>query len=115
VEIGFSWLAASAQGSGINTEAKLLLFEHAFTGLGVARVDLKTDARNGRSRAAIESVGARFEDVLRQWSRSWAPGEDGQLRDSAIYSIIAEEWPERREKLITRLEAKISRCRPPTA
>jgi RimJ/RimL family protein N-acetyltransferase len=103
IEVGFSWLAASAQGRGINTEAKLLLFEHAFTGFGVARVDLKTDARNRRSRAAIESVGGTFEGVLRRWSRSWAPGEEGQLRDSAMYSIIAEEWPECRQRLIARL------------
>ena len=103
VEIGFSWLAVSAQGRGINTEAKLLLFDHAFTAFGVARVDLKTDARNLRSRAAIESVGGTFEGVLRRWSRSWAPGEDGRLRDSAMYSIVADEWPERRARLTARL------------
>lgn len=106
VEIGFTWLAASAQGRGINAEAKLLLFDHAFSVFGVARVDLKTDARNGRSRAAIESVGATFEGVLRRWSRSWAPGEDGRLRDSAMYSIVAEEWPERRARLKARLAAR---------
>ncbi|MFJ4788813.1 GNAT family N-acetyltransferase [Streptomyces sp. NPDC088794] len=94
VEVGFTWLARSAQGTGVNSEAKLLLFRHAFEEWGVARVDLKTDARNSRSRAAIESVGARFEGVLRNWSRSWAPGEDGRLRDSAIYSVTAAEWPE---------------------
>ncbi|MGH8917182.1 MAG: GNAT family N-acetyltransferase, partial [Actinomycetes bacterium] len=68
IEIGFTWLAASAQGTGINAEAKYLLFRHAFEQWGVDRVDLKTDARNGRSRAAIEGVGARFEGVLRNWS-----------------------------------------------
>lgn len=83
VEIGSSWLAASAQGRGINTEAKLLLFEHAFTTLGVARVDLTTDARNRRSRAAIENVGATLDGVLRRWSRSWVAGEEGKLRDSS--------------------------------
>ncbi|GAA5018802.1 GNAT family N-acetyltransferase [Actinopolymorpha pittospori] len=103
VEIGFSWLAASAQGRGINAEAKLLLFDHAFTAFGVARVDLKTDARNRRSRAALERAGATFEGVLRRWSRSWAPGEEGRLRDSAMYSIVAEEWPERRARLTARL------------
>jgi RimJ/RimL family protein N-acetyltransferase len=106
IEVGFTWLAASAQGRGINTEAKLLLFEHAFTVFGVARVDLKTDARNSRSRAAIASVGATFEGVLRRWSRSWAPGEDGRLRDSAIFSIVAEEWPERRALLSARLRER---------
>lgn len=105
VEIGFTWLAASAQGTGINAEAKLLLFRHAFEEWAVARVDLKTDARNARSRAAIESVGARFEGVLRNWSRSWAPGEDDRLRDSAIFSITADEWPDRR----ARLEQRVAR------
>ncbi|MFI1245736.1 GNAT family N-acetyltransferase [Streptomyces anulatus] len=101
----FTWLAASAQGTGANIEAKYLMFRHAFETWGVARVDLKTDARNGRSRAAIEATGARFEGVLRNWSRSWAPGEAGRLRDSAIFSITAEEWPDRR----VRLEQHIAR------
>jgi N-acetyltransferase len=103
VEVGFTWLAASAQGAGLNTEAKFLLFAHAFERWRVVRVDLKTDARNNRSRAAIERVGARFEGVLRCWSRSWAPGEDGLLRDSAMYSIVASEWPACLGRLQTRL------------
>ncbi len=107
VEVGFTWLAGSAQGTGVNAEAKLLLFRHAFEVWNVARVDLKTDARNARSRAAIEGVGARFEGVLRNWSRSWAPGEDGKLRDSAMYSIVAAEWPECR----TMLEDRLARIR----
>ena len=111
VEIGFTWLAASAQGTGVNAEAKLLLFRHAFEEWGVSRVDLKTDARNARSRAAIESVGARFEGVLRNSSRSWAPGEDGRLRDSAMFSITADEWPERRELL----EKRVARFLPDAA
>jgi N-acetyltransferase len=111
VEVGFTWLAASAQGTGVNAEAKLLLFRHAFEEWGVSRVDLKTDARNARSRAAIESVGARFEGVLRNSSRSWAPGEDGRLRDSAMFSITADEWPERRELL----EKRVARFLPDAA
>ncbi|MFI6610767.1 GNAT family N-acetyltransferase [Streptomyces sp. NPDC050507] len=103
IEVGFTWLAASAQGSGINAEAKYLLFRHAFEAWDVARVDLKTDARNSRSRAAIEAAGASFEGVLRNWSRSWAPGEDGSLRDSAIFSITADEWPARRKALEERI------------
>ncbi|MFF7449092.1 MULTISPECIES: GNAT family N-acetyltransferase [unclassified Streptomyces] len=103
VEVGFTWLSGSAQGTGVNAEAKLLLFRHAFEVWGVSRVDLKTDARNARSRAAIERVGARFEGVLRNWSRSWAPGEDGRLRDSAIFSITAAEWPRCRERLEKRV------------
>ncbi|WP_052847333.1 GNAT family N-acetyltransferase [Streptomyces avicenniae] len=107
IEVGFTWLAGSAQGTGVNTEAKYLLFRHAFENWGVARLDLKTDARNARSRAAIEGVGARFEGVLRNWSRSWAPGEDGMLRDSAVFSITADEWPDRR----THLEHRLARRR----
>jgi N-acetyltransferase len=103
IEIGFSWLSGSAQGSGINTEAKLLLMSHAFDNLRVARVDLKTDARNVRSRRAIEALGATFEGVLRSWSMSWAPGEEGLLRDSAMYSVIAPEWNAVKSGLIERL------------
>ena len=115
VEVGFTWLGARAQGTGVNAEAKLLLFRHAFEVWGVSRIDLKTDACNERSRAAIESVGARFEGVLRNWSRSWAPGEDGRLRDSAIFSITAEEWPERREWLEARVARFARRSPPPSA
>jgi RimJ/RimL family protein N-acetyltransferase len=103
VEIGFTWLAASAQRSGINIEAKLLLLTHAFERLGVERVDFKTDARNERSRQAIEGLGARFEGVLRSFGQSWAPGEGRLLRDSAMYSVIAQEWPSCRDHLLRRL------------
>ena len=103
VEVGFTWLSASAQGSGINTEAKLLLMNHAFAILRVARVDFKTDARNTRSRRALEALGATFEGILRSWSMSWAPGEDGLLRDSAMYSVIAPEWETVRNRLTARL------------
>jgi RimJ/RimL family protein N-acetyltransferase len=70
IEVGWTWLAASAQGTGINAEAKLLLFTYAFETLGVVRVDLKTDARNERSFHALERLGAHFEGVLRGWSPS---------------------------------------------
>ncbi|MBL7259684.1 GNAT family N-acetyltransferase [Paractinoplanes lichenicola] len=106
IEVGFTWLAAEAQGTGINTEAKLLLFQNAFENWHVERVDLKTDARNARSRAAIAATGATFEGVLRRWSRSWVPGEEGRLRDSAIFSIIEPEWPACRAHLRRRLVAK---------
>ncbi|WP_371476974.1 GNAT family N-acetyltransferase [Kitasatospora sp. NBC_00315] len=115
VEIGFTWLAPSAQGTGLNLEAKLLLFRHAFEVWDVARVDLKTDARNARSRAAIEKAGARFEGVLRNWSKSWAPGEDGLLRDSAMFSVVAAEWPRCRAGLEQRLAARGRRVPAPGA
>ena len=106
IEIGFTWLAGSAQGTGINTEAKYLLMRHAFDVFDVSRVDLKTDARNARSRAAIASVGARFEGVLRNWNRSWAPGEQDKLRDAAIFSITDAEWPECRQMLERKLQER---------
>ncbi len=102
-EIGGTWLAGSAQRSAINTESKLLLLSHAFDSLGVARVDLKTDARNERARAAIERVGAHFEGVLRHWQPSQVRGEEARLRDSAMYSILAEEWPDVAARLSERL------------
>ena len=103
IMIGFTWLAASAQRAGINAEAKLLLMSHAFGRLGVERVDFATDARNARSRQALEALGATCEGVLRNWSVSWAPGEESQLRDTAMYSVIAQEWTQVRNHLTTRL------------
>jgi RimJ/RimL family protein N-acetyltransferase len=93
VEIGGTWLAASAQRTAINTEAKLLLMRHAFETWHVARVDLKTDARNERSWAAILRLGCTFEGVLRQWQPSLVVGEEDLFRDSAIFSVVASEWP----------------------
>jgi RimJ/RimL family protein N-acetyltransferase len=87
----------------INVEAKLLLLEHAFETLGVARVDFKTDGRNQQCRRALEGLGAHFEGVLRQWSQSHAPGEEGLLRDSVMFSVIAAEWPGTKATLRRRL------------
>ncbi|BCJ32282.1 GNAT family N-acetyltransferase [Actinocatenispora sera] len=111
IEIGFTWLGAAAQGSGINAEAKLLLMTYAFETLAVSRVDLKTDARNTRSRAAIAALGATFEGVLRGWSMSWAPGESGQLRDSAMYSVLAVEWGAVKQALAGRVDRQRSAAR----
>jgi len=103
IEVGFTWLGAAAQGTGVNVEAKLLLFAYAFETWNVARIDLKTDARNARSRAAMERLGLHFEGVLRNWSQSWAPGEDGLLRDSAMFSVVPAEWPAVRATMEARL------------
>lgn len=89
VEIGWTWLGRPAQRTGANTEAKLLMLRHAFGVLRVRRVTLKTDARNARSRAAIERLGARLDGVL----RAHLPASDGGPRDSAVYSILETEWP----------------------
>jgi RimJ/RimL family protein N-acetyltransferase len=95
VEIGATWLAASAQRTRCNTEAKLLMLAHAFDVWQVHRVSLKTDARNMTSRRAIERLGARLEGVR----RADMPGSDGSVRDSAYYSIVRAEWPEVRQRL----------------
>jgi len=106
VEVGSTWLSAAAQGTAINTAAKLLLFTHAFEEWGVARVDLKTDARNARSRAGIVAVGAVFEGVLRGWQPSAAPGEEGRARDTAMHAVTAADWPAVKRALEARLAAK---------
>jgi RimJ/RimL family protein N-acetyltransferase len=98
-EIGATWLAASAQRSAVNTEAKLLMLGHAFDTWGVERITFKTDARNARSRAAIEGVGAQFEGIRRAHVRA----SDGGVRDSAYYSIVRAEWPAVRKGLEARL------------
>lgn len=103
VEIGGTWLSASAQRTGVNVEAKLLLLTHAFETWHVGRVDLKTDARNARSRAAIEALGATPEGVLRNWQPSHVPGEEDALRDTAMYSVVDGEWPAVRDRLASRL------------
>ena len=99
VEIGGTWLAPSAQRSGINTEAKLLMLTHAFEMWRVHRVSLKTDARNARSRAAILRLGARFDGVV----RAARMAADDAIRDDAMYSILEAEWPEVRANLVARL------------
>jgi len=88
-EIGATWLAPSAQRTPVNTEAKYLMLGHAFETWRVQRVSLKTDARNARSRAAIERIGARFDGVLRRFN----PAADAGLRDAAFFSILDDEWP----------------------
>jgi N-acetyltransferase len=102
VEIGATWLAPAAWGTGVNVEAKLLMLGHAFDTLGCARVELKTDARNERSRGAMAALPAQFEGIHRRHMRL----PDGTLRDSAWYSVIAEEWPDVRANLERRLAAR---------
>ncbi len=100
LEIGWTWLARSAWGGGANVEAKLLMLEHAFERHGCMRVELKTDARNERSRAALEALPARFEGIFR---KHMLVGDGTEVRDSAWYSIVDDEWPEVRANLERRL------------
>jgi RimJ/RimL family protein N-acetyltransferase len=95
VEIGSTWLAASAQRTRCNTEAKYLLLAHAFDVWQVHRVSLRTDERNTVSRRAIERLGAMFEGVR----RADLPAPDGSVRNSAYYSILRAEWSGVRKKL----------------
>lgn len=98
-EIGGTWYAASAQRTEVNTEAKLLLLGEAFGPLDCIAVELRTHARNTASRAAIERLGARQDGILRH--HMFMP--DGTLRDTVVYSILAEEWPAVRDRLHDRL------------
>jgi RimJ/RimL family protein N-acetyltransferase len=99
VDIGYTWLAGSAQRTSVNTEAKLLMMGHAFEVWGVHRVALQTDVRNTRSRAAIERIGGKLDGIL----RADRPGADDTVRTSARFSIVASEWPEVRARLRQRL------------
>lgn len=99
VEIGGTWLAASAQRTAINTEAKLLMLKHAFETWHVHRVTLRTDERNQRSRAAIERIGAHLDGLL----RNCEPASDGAIRTTAAYSMLESEWPAAKARLEARL------------
>ena len=101
VEIGATWLSRAAQQTRCNTESKFLLLTHAFEHWRVARVSFKTDERNVHSRGAIERIGAQFEGVR----RAEMLGADGAIRNSAYYSVLADEWAALRE----RLEAMLAR------
>ena len=102
VEIGWTWVAPPWQRSAVNGEAKLLMLGHAFEALGCLRVELKTDALNLRSRAAIARLGATEEGVLRRHMIT----DSGRVRDTVYFSVIAEEWPAVRERLLGRLAAR---------
>jgi RimJ/RimL family protein N-acetyltransferase len=99
VEIGWTWLAPEVWQTGANVEAKLLMLGDAFERLGCRRVELKTDAQNERSRAAMAALPARFEGV----HRNHMLVRDGENRDSAWYSVLDAEWPDVRANLLRRL------------
>jgi len=102
VEIGWTWLGPDAWRTGINVEAKLLMLDHAFAGLGCMRVEFKTDARNERSRAALAALPAQFEGIFRR--HMVLPSG---VRDSAYYSVIADDWPRVRENLDRRVAGHV--------
>jgi N-acetyltransferase len=99
VEIG-TWLAPSEWSGPTNPETKFLLLEHAFKRLACGRVQFRTDRLNQRSSAAIRKLGAVAEGVLRREKRV----QDGRIRDTCLFSILAEEWPAVSERLRRRLD-----------
>jgi RimJ/RimL family protein N-acetyltransferase len=104
LEVGYTWYAASAQRSAVNTECKYLLLRHAFETLDCIAVELRTHWMNQRSREAIERLGAKQDGVLR--NHRIMP--DGSLRDTVVYSIIASEWPAVRQHLTFKLQQDYS-------
>ncbi len=103
VEIGSTWYRKSVQRTGLNSECKRMLLAHAFEDLDCIAVEFRTHFMNRQSRAAIERLGAKLDGILRSHQRA----SDGSLRDTAVYSILAHEWPAVR----TGLDYKLSQQR----
>lgn len=101
-EIGWTWLSAPWQGSGANLEAKFLMLRHGFEQWGLNRIEIKTDVLNEKSRRAIVALGALQEGIARRQ----VVNEDGRVRDTVYYSIIAEEWPAVKARLNAKLAAR---------
>jgi RimJ/RimL family protein N-acetyltransferase len=101
VEIGWTWLARDAWGTGANSETKFLLMRHAFETCGLQRVEFKTHAANERSRAALLGIGAQFEGIFRK--HMILPSG---IRDSAWYAVVDDDWPEVRARLEKRIAAQ---------
>ncbi len=106
LEIGATAYAPEVWGSGVNPETKLLLLGYAFETLGAGRVNLVTDARNARSQRAIARLGARYEGTMRRHKRR----ADGTVRDTVLFSVIAEEWPGVRAGLEARVAEALARA-----
>ncbi len=100
VEIGWTWVGREWQRTAVNTEAKLLMLQHAFETWGCLRVEFKTDSCNARSRAALLRLGAKEEGTLRNHMIT----DTGRVRHSVYYSIIDSEWPEVKARLQHKLE-----------
>ncbi len=103
LEIGYTWLTPRVWRSAVNTECKYLLLRHAFDRLGCVRVQLKTNAKNARSRAAITRIGATMEGTLR---RSALEADGVSFRDTVFFSILDDEWPARKAMLEDKLRPR---------
>ncbi|MGH3277486.1 MAG: GNAT family N-acetyltransferase [Streptosporangiaceae bacterium] len=104
LEIGSTAYHPAAWGTAVNADAKLVLLSYAFGELGAGRVQLKTDVRNVRSQRAIAALGARYEGTLRRYQRRG----DGTVRDTALFSITAEDWPAARAMIERRLAGRLA-------
>lgn len=102
VTVGYTWLTSRVRGSAINSEAKLLLFDHCFSTLGAVRIELNVDELNERSRRAVTAIGARQEGALRKHARR----RDGSWRTTIVYSVIDDEWPAVRAALVERISRR---------
>lgn len=100
LEIGSTMYTPAVWASAVNPDTKLQLLSYAFDELGAGRVQLKTDVRNTRSQQAIARLGAHYEGTLRRHKRR----PDGSVRDSVLFSLIAEDWPAARGRLLLRLD-----------
>ncbi len=100
LEVGFTLYTPAVWRTAVNPEAKLLLFGYAFDTLRAGRIQLKTDTRNHRSQQAIARLGAKYEGTLRRSFRR----DDGTIRDSVLFSVTVEDWPEVRQRLTERVQ-----------
>ena len=99
VEIGYTWYAQRCQRTHVNTACKLLLFSHGFEKIDCKVIGLRTDNFNFRSQEAIEALGAKKDGVIRHH----VPRRDGSIRDTVMYSVLAQEWPAVKKHLLLRL------------
>lgn len=99
VEVGHTWYLPECRGTAVNPACKLLLFTHAFETWGVARIAMRTDARNAASRAAMLKLGMTYEGIRRRHML----GADGTIRDSAYFSALPQDWPAIKRGLLSRL------------
>ncbi|HET7727223.1 MAG TPA: GNAT family protein [Candidatus Limnocylindrales bacterium] len=106
LEIGHTWVGRAFWGRGHNPDAKRILLAHAFDDLGAHRVEFKTDALNGRSRAALARIGATEEGTLRRHLHTYG----NRVRDSVYFSVIWEEWSQVRDRLDASIDEAVARA-----
>ena len=95
LEVGWTWLGKKYIGAGINKHMKFLMLQHAFEQMEIERLELRTDELNARSRKAMEKIGAKHDGTLRNHRST----QGGRRRNTVVYSIIKEEWPEIRQTI----------------